>query len=734
MKRFWVMTAAVLITSALCLTGWIFTQPKPSLTGNIPFSKAVFDQQGRLLRLTLAADQRYRLPVPLESISNDLIEATLQQEDRYFFYHPGVNPFAILRGAYTTYVTKSRPVGGSTLTMQLVRMRDTINTRSVQGKLTQMLRALILEAHYSKRDILEAYLNLAPYGGNIHGAATASLIYYHQPAKTLPMAQSLGLAVIPQNPVKRNPLRADNNPWQQARLKLFHQFPAQRFEQYADLMTLPLTAYPRERIRYRAPHFVNQVLNSTPTTSLSDHQIESTLKGNQQQLIERKLHQYVTRHASQGFDNAAAILVHVPSMEVRALVGSVNFFNASISGQVDGTQALRSPGSTLKPLIYALALEQGLIHPNSLLQDDRTLIAEYRPGNYDKHFMGSVTATEALQLSRNIPAITLARQLNPSIYDFLQDVGADFPFTYNHYGLALVVGGAEVSMQRLAAWYAMLAQGGVLRPLRFVKNRPIDTGEKKLSAEAALLTLKMLQRPKPNQVAYATPSSLPVYWKTGTSNGFRDAWTAGIVGDYALVVWLGHFDGHPNSNLIGAKAAAPLFFDIVQGLHTQLSLKDAVAPALAQANIRTVALCSTTGNPGSCTENNATSTEGYFIPGVSPIKRTVNVSTRRPLTILSPREHITYTAQDYSHNQAQHQPNTLAIPLEARIERGKHQDKNPTLFWFVENVFLGSTSSGSLTSNKPKTLFWYPKPGTYQIRVIDKYGNGDQRTVRIMRR
>ena len=703
-KRKFVFTGAILAVFAALGLLWIFHSKPPLLEGT-SFSSAYYDRDGTLLRLSLAEDQGYRLYTKIEDISPDLINATLLQEDRYFYQHIGVNPVSLLRGAYETYLRRSRSMGGSTITMQLVRMRDNMDSRTIKGKLQQVMGAIKLEAHYSKKEILEAYLNLAPYGANIYGAGTASLIYFKQSAKNLALPQSLALAVIPQNPIKRFPLRADNSAWQEARLRLFSQLPAERAAPYASLINMDLTAFGRDDLPFLAPHFVDGLMNKADRGAVA-----TTLDLKAQKTFEHLITSYLDRYKFQGFDNAATMLVHVPTMEVRSLVGSGNFFNKMIKGQVDGTLARRSPGSTLKPFVYALALEQGLIHPESLLDDDPAFFAEYRPGNFDKRFVGKIPAREALVLSRNIPAISLAQKLGqPDLYDFLQQAGAGFPENRKHYGLSIVVGGAEIDMRSLVTYYAMLANGGVLKDLRYTQNHNDAVSEQRiLSPEAALVTLSMLEQTSPGEMPFtASGQNIPVYWKTGTSNGFRDAWTIGVFGPYVLAVWVGHFDGHANPSLIGSQAATPLFFDLQRAVTNKERLKDNVGLALASLDVTRVAVCPDTGEIKDC----GAAEQGWFIPGKSPFL--ANAMNDNAPEILSPREGISYT---YSYNDKDGQ----SIPLEA-----KNTQTNEPLYWFADNLFLG-------VSKGQAPLFWKPKPGEHVIRVVDVNGRADSKSIKVI--
>lgn len=676
---------------ALATIGAMAFAPAPALLEKTPFSTAYYDRNGVLLRLTLADDDKFRLFTPLERISPELVTATLRQEDRYFYHHPGVNPLAMIRAAYETYITRSRRMGGSTITMQVVRLRDDLDTRTLHGKLAQVTRALRLERAYDKDRILEAYLNLAPYGGNIHGAGAASLIYFGKPARALVMPQSLALAVIPQNPAKRNPLGNDMTAWHEARPRLFERLP-DSFAAYAAQINMPLPVNKREDLPFSAPHFINAL------PPLAGARVDTTLDSRMQGLLERHIAAWLARERWRGLDNAAAILVHAPSMEVRALAGSGSFFNKAIAGQVDGTAARRSPGSTLKPFVYALAMDQGLIHPGTLLSDDPAYFAEYRPGNFDDRFIGMIPAGEALHLSRNVPAIALSARLrNPGLYQFLQEAGAALPQREAHYGLSLAVGGAEVDMRTIARLYAMLANGGMMRDLVYIKGQTTNAPRAMISPESAYLTLTMLERPDPDALPFTAERALPVYWKTGTSNGFRDAWTVGVFGPYVLALWTGHFDGRQNPAFVGVEIAAPSFFELVSAIERQEALHDTVHPAMSALNIARVGLCRQTGTINNCGEGYT----GWFIPGKSPIA-TASALPAKP-EILSPRAGLSYVVSRKS-------AEPLRIPLEARNEAG-----GGTAYWFAGTRYLGKTAEST-------PLFWSPPPGHHVIRYVDSQG------------
>jgi len=604
----WVRSLALLGMTAWFV--WLLL-PKPPLLDEISFSQCVRDRNGKLLRITLTSDQKFRLWTSLSDISPALIDSTLRFEDKYYRQHPGVNPFALLRSAFNLRASGVHS-GASTITMQLARLRYHLCTRTLRGKFVQIVRALELERHYSKAEILEAYLNLAPYGRNIEGAGAASQIYFGKTADHLTTPESIALSVIPQSPTRRalfadrdnRSLDSAQGNWYD-RAKINRQFSARLFSARAQT----------ER-KFLAPHFVQQVL----ATEKNRSEIVTTLDLAKQQLIERRITDYIQTNRGRGIQNAAAILVDTHTMEVLAQVGSADFFNSEIQGQVDGTHAPRSPGSTLKPFVYALALEQGLIHPLSILSDAPHSFGDYDPENFDREFVGPIRACDALARSRNLPAVELASQLHhPTLYEFLRSAGVKLPRSESLYGLTLPLGGAEVTMEDLVRLYAALANNGELRPLRRTsRDRTELRGRSIIMPEAAFLTLEMLNLPRPEVGRAYSEQAEPVFWKTGTSHGFRDAWSIAVFNHYVLAVWIGNFDGRANGNFVGRIAAAPLLFQIIDSLRTTWPEPNQPHLPPLGANLKRVSCCAVSGDlPGlHCTQK----VEGWFIPGISPIK------------------------------------------------------------------------------------------------------------------
>lgn len=775
----WLVGLLLLVAIVAGVRFW----PHEPLRNWKPGSTAVYDDRSRLLRLVLASDERYRLWVPLKDLSPQLAEAVRLREDRWFYWHSGFNPVALARGAFVTYVRHAHREGGSTITMQLARLLWTINTRTPVGKLKQIARAIELEMLYSKRDILEAYLNYAPYGRNIEGAGAASLAYFNKPVGELSLPEALTLAVIPRNPS----LRLQSTRTKESPGLLSRRLTASRNRLYArwlrihpgdaglqPLFSLPMAIRPLSALPFEAPHGVEQALELVRAEGgTGSARVGTTLNLDLQHILEGQIARYIARNRSSGIRNASALLVDARDMGIKALVGSANYFDRSLQGEVNGTLARRSPGSTLKPFIYALGFDQGILHPQTVLRDVPTAFGPYTPENFDGRFLGPITATDALNRSRNIPAVWIASQLHsPSLYQFLQSAGIGHLASEQHYGLALVLGGGEVSMQELGALYAMLVNHGVFRPLRLRSSEPQRAGTPLMSQEASFMVMDILgQHVRPDELAEAQPVREAVYWKTGTSWAFRDAWTAGSFGPYVLIVWVGNFDGSGNPAFVGVDAAAPLFFQIVDALRDD-HLVPFQPPERAPSNLKHVEICLASGDLPNrwCPQKGWT----WFVPGKSPIR----VSTvHRPVVIDDasglpacppylgrhvhqevfefwpsdlqqvfreagiprrepPRNPACANAgeldgaapQITSPSRGSDYAMRLSEPRTARIAFNAIADADVfTLYWFVDDSFIGRSAPG-------EPLFWQPAAaGVYRVRAVDDHGRSDARplTVRL---
>jgi penicillin-binding protein 1C len=506
--------------------------------------------------------------------------------------------------------------------MQLARMLYGLKTRTAAGKARQVAVALWLEARYSKRDLLEAYLNVAPFGGNIQGVGAASRIVFGKPPGRVSLGEAIALAVIPQSPSART----GNAPQQERLLKARGRLAASWLAHHRAsdterrLLESPVEARPAFAMPLLAPHFVDALLAAPTSRSAS---LNTTLDAGLQRTVERQIQRYIDECGDRGIRNAAALLLDSREMSVKAWVGSADYWNQAIDGQVDGVLAKRSPGSALKPFIYAMALDQGVLHPRTIMRDSPTSFGPFTPENFDGRFFGPIAAEEALIRSRNVPAVWVSMQLKqPNLYGFLQSAGVSRMKPESYYGLALALGGGEVTMEELAGLYGMLANAGVLRPVRATQDqqpRKRDEGARMLSPEAAFITLDMLRRnPRPDEDgAPAIRSRWPVAWKTGTSWGFRDAWSAGVVGPYVLVVWIGDFSGKGNPSFVGIDAAAPLFFRIADAVNFARA-KEPAPELMRPPGVSKVAVCAESGDLPNVWCPHLVET--WYIPGKSPIR------------------------------------------------------------------------------------------------------------------
>ncbi|MEN8170857.1 MAG: penicillin-binding protein 1C [Pseudomonadota bacterium] len=754
----WLLGVVVLLP----LTAYLLA-PRPDLYGDTSYSSAWFDRNGRLLRLGLAEDDRYRLKVGLEQVAPVMQQATLLYEDQDFYQHDGVDFAALLRAAWQTWVIAERRIGGSTLTMQVARLRYHL-PHSLWGKLQQIVRALQIERHYSKRQILSAYFNLAPYGRNIEGVEAASLIYFDKSATELTLPEALALSVVPQNPVRRNPTTNRGSlELFDARSRLF----ARWVEQHPGAgkrrvqLELPLAIRPPERLPFHAPHFVNSLESGSG-------RIDTTLDLGLQRLLENGITRFVARRGGEGINNAAALLLNSQTMEVEARVGSASFFNKAISGQVDGSRAKRSPGSALKPFIYALAMDQGLIHPMTMLKDSPKRFGAYTPENFDQQFLGPLFARDALIKSRNVPAVNLTAALaGPGLYGLLQQTGITGMREPKHYGLALALGGMEVTMEELVGLYAMLANGGEWQPLRSLHGKK-QRGDRRqlLSPEASFITLEMLRDNPPPQgeVLHGVVAQGPkIAWKTGTSYAFRDAWAVGVVGPYVLAVWVGNFDGSSNPAFVGRTAAGPLLFDLFGTIERQRGGLENEPPEPGLLNVSRIPMCADTGDlPG---RHCPRTIPEWFIPGVSPIKVST-VHRAIPIDRASGKRACFYDPATSRFEVYEFWPSDLlqifrqsGLPrrlpppflhdcsLEQQAATGlAPQIKSPsavitytlradrlaeeripfeavtdadvkTLYWFVDNRLAGQGQASEL-------FFWPAAAGDYVVSVLDDHGRG----------
>jgi penicillin-binding protein 1C len=528
-------------------------------------STVVRDRNGQVLRAFPVEDGRWRLAARLEAIDPDFVDALIAYEDERFHAHPGIDPAAILRAGWNGLRAGRIVSGASTLTMQTARLLEP-RQRTLGAKLLQMVRAVQIELRLSKPEILELYLTLAPYGGNLEGVRAASWAYFGREPDELTIEQIALLIALPQSPEARRP---DLHPEaaHDARRRVLERLSGVGLasgQAAADAALDPVAT--RSAFPAYAWHAAEWLHANQP----NEDNLVSTLDLGLQVSID----QLVADNLPLGDDVAqiAILVVETETRAVRALVGSAS--RARPGGWIDLTHRARSPGSTLKPFIYGMAFDDGLAAANTRIADLPVRFAGYRPDNFDRRFRGDVTIAEALQHSLNVPAVTTldsigARRFNAA----LSFAGArpERPRRAGHDdGLAVALGGAGLSVRQIAMLYAALGDGGRAMPLRWLETAPADRGGFSLiseeSAHEVLDILRGAPHPGGRMPAALTRGAPDIAFKTGTSYGFRDAWAAGVSGGYTVVVWTGRADGAPREGITGREGALPLLFRVFDHL------------------------------------------------------------------------------------------------------------------------------------------------------------------------
>ncbi len=523
---------------------------------------------GTPLRAFTGEDGLWRYPVQLDQVSPEYIELLLAYEDRWFYYHPGINPLAILR-AFAQNLSAGRVVsGGSTLTMQVARLlypEPQGGGRSYAAKAVQMLRALQLEWHLSKAEILTAYLNLAPFGGMLSGVQAASFYYFDKPALALSDAEAALLAVLPQRP---SAFRPDRHPQraEQARNKVLRRMQALAVwpqARVSDALQEPMVTFARS-LPQVAPLLSRRLQQQCPQCELINTHIDYEL----QLRLEAMVAQYSQTLSEE--HSVAVMVMNNQNGAVEAYIGSADFWDTERAGQVDIIRAVRSPGSTLKPFLYGFALDDGLIHSHSLLIDAPRHKSRYRPQNFSGFFNGPVTAADALQRSLNVPAVQLLEHLGSATFiSRLQQGGlVTFGAGSRAPNTSVILGGIGVQMERLIGLYSGLARQGQAVMPKLRKATPLRE-RYLMSPGAAWIVRDMLTVHPYRKLARQTQQHWQLAWKTGTSYGFREAWAMGVSDRWTLGVWVGRPDGSASPGRYGRVTAAPLLFRIYAALDTE---------------------------------------------------------------------------------------------------------------------------------------------------------------------
>jgi penicillin-binding protein 1C len=692
-------------------------------------------------------------------------EAVLCLEDSHFYHHPGVNPFSLLRALYQNISSGQTVSGASTITMQVARLMQP-KKRTYLNKALEILQALKIELLYSKNEILRLYLNHAPYGQNIVGYQAASLRYFQKMPEQLTWAEAATLAVLPNAPGLISP---HTNP-QLLRAKrdsLLGKLLAKgNIDQDTYRLALqeevPKASKPFPML---APHLA-QFLKTREAKKTAI--IRTNIKKEIQQRVENLVREHSIYLNRLGIHNAAALVAETQTGKVRAYVGSQNFFDESSQGQVDGVRAPRSSGSLLKPFLYALSIDEGIILPQTLLNDTPTFYGAFSPSNADEKFSGMVTAKEALVRSLNVPGVRLLYTYGLyRFYSFLKSAGLTTLFrTADDYGLPLIIGGAETTVWDMAVLFRGLASGGQFRPLQILKisenSDRRDAFPSLISPGACYLTLNMLrelERPGAEYYWQQYQNQYPLAWKTGTSYGQRDAWAVGVSPQWVIAVWTGNFNGEGNANLAGSSCAGPLLFDIFNSLPKdpqkiwfEKPFKDLTLQEICQDtgflagehcerritvevpasmktlkicpyhhtihvnNDQTYQVCSLCWQPGNHRKISCLNfppdvvqylrTRGQVISSIPPHNPSCPAqSESSPLQILYPPK-----------NSRLWVPRDFNGRLQKVILRAAHREKSRILYWYLDNRFLGSSID---KHTKAVEL----RKGWHILEVIDEVGN-----------
>lgn len=544
----------LLALALLWLADRLFPLPLPG----DDLARVVLAEDGTPLWRFADAEGVWRYPVSLEEVSPYYLEALLTYEDRWFYQHPGVNPLALARAAWQNLSGGRVLSGGSTLSMQVARLLDP-HARTLPGKLKQLWRTLQLEWHLSKAEILGLYLSRAPFGGTLQGVAAASWAYLGKPPGQLSRSEAALLAVLPQAPSR---LRPDRHPEraQAARDKVLERlaaFGVWSREAVQEALQEPVLLAPRQEPRL-APLLARR-LNRPGSPPLIRTLIDAALQRRLEELL------LGWRARLPEATSAGLLVVETQNMAVRAYLGSLDIGDERRFGHVDMVRALRSPGSTLKPFLYALAMDAGLIHSESLLQDVPRRYGDYRPGNFNSGFSGPVSASEALATSLNLPAVQLLEAYGPKRFaGELRAAGLPLVLPpLAEPNLALILGGGGARLEDLVAAYSAFARGGRTARLRFKPGDGLHE-RRLLSPGAAWIVKRILSgQARPDRDPRAQLAPRPsLAWKTGTSYGFRDAWAIGVGPRYLIGVWLGRPDGTPVPGQFGLASAAPLLLQV----------------------------------------------------------------------------------------------------------------------------------------------------------------------------
>ena len=749
--------------------------PIPTRLFDQPYATVLESREGQLLGARIAADGQWRFP-PVDSLPENYIKCLLQFEDRHFYRHPGINPFSIFRAIKQNIKAKRTVSGGSTITMQIARMAMGNKPRTIVQKIHEIWLALRIELHYSKKEILALYANNAPFGGNVVGISAASWRYYGRSPYELSWAEAASLAVLPNAPGLAFPGTNDDRLSSKRNriLRELHEHGTIDNTTYQLSLDEPIPTKPKP-LPNVASHLVDRCLKD----GLAETTIRSTLDYVIQNAVNELVKNHYLIYKYKEIHNAAAIVADIRTGEVVAYVGNV-LDNSGIDHgqQVDIITSKRSPGSLLKPILYARSIDRGLITPYELLPDIPMYYQGFAPQNFDKQFKGAVPSNLALRSSLNVPFVSLLKDYGYEQFHYdLSQLGiTSLDRPPGHYGLSLILGGGEVTLWELTGLYASMVRNlqtylnskgekryniHDFRSLRYTFPDDDLPGEfvnkGKVGAAATwhmLKAMQQLRRPDAESNWQQFGNSRSIAWKTGTSYGLKDAWAIGLNSNYVVGVWMGNADGEGRPDLTGVSAAAPLMFRIFEGLDGDATFR------LPVADVQMIRICRQSGSKASpicpdtelkpiaksaasgsaCQRHQILNLDENSSHQVNSICYPIHKMIQKPWFILPPAQAWYYKKFNSNYTEPpEYLPGCIPqsdesmemiypksftrvfVPIEIDGQPGKvifeaaHRNPATRLFWYLDDQFVGET-----TQNHQMGLF--PALGPHVISVIDEQG------------